>query len=116
MPWQRDVVCPSQPPGLADGCRAFPRKSKERPEEGWRGTSHPGTGDGQQAPGWAVVPGRTCRGASQLCLVAEFSCWALLAPEMTRTLERGIGKKVVFFPHLQQLGQAWCIAAGNVLN
>lgn len=53
------------------------------------GVSHRGTGDGQQAPGWAVVSGGTRHGAGQLCLVAEFSCWAFLAPEMAGPLGRG---------------------------
>lgn len=79
--------------------------------------SHLGTGNGQQAAGWAIVPRWTCSRAGQLCLVAEFSSWAILAPEMTWTLERGMGKKTGFFPHLDirvRPGQSRC--SGNMSN
>ena len=79
--------------------------------------SHLRTGDGQQATGWAIVPGWTCGRAGQLCLVAEFSSWALLAPEMTWTLERGVGKKTGLFPCLDirvRPGQSRC--SGSMSN
>lgn len=59
--------------------------------------SHRGAGDGQQPRGWAVVPGGTRWGASQRCLVAEFSFWALLAPEVTGALEKGVEVRWVSF-------------------
>lgn len=80
----------------AGGSRASAGKSEKMPE-GLRGASHHGARDGQQALGWAVVPRWACYGASQLCLVAELSSWALLAPEMSWTLEGGLVIRLVSF-------------------
>ena len=105
LPWWRDT----------DGCRAFStQKQRGRRSEGM---SHLGTGDGQQAAGWTIVPGWTWGRAGQLCLVAEFSSWALLAPEMTWTLERGMGKKTGLFPYLNiRVRPGQSRYSGNVSN